>query len=166
MIAYSIRLLTPEDQPFLYEMMYQTIFVPQGGTPPPRSVVHEPPIRKYVEAFGRPGDLGFVAVDDEADHPIGAAWVRLLSAEEQGYGFVDEATPELVIAVLPVYREHGLGTALMERLMAAAQAHYPAISLSVWPANPAYRLYLRLGFVVVAEDGPAVTMLRRLTPPT
>ena len=166
MIAYSIRALTPADQPFLYEMMYQAIFVPEGETPPPRSVVHNPPIRKYVEVFGRPGDLGFIAVDDEAGQPIGAAWVRLLSAEEHGYGFVDEATPELVIAVLPAYRGHGLGTALMEQLMAAAQAHYPAIALSVWPANPAYRLYLRLGFEVVAEDGPAVTMLRRLTSPT
>ena len=161
-VPYTIRALTPEDQPFLYEMMYQSIFIPEGGTPPPRSVVQTPPIRKYVEVFGQPGDLGFAAMDDETGQPVGAAWVRLLTAQAQGYGFVDEATPELVIAVLPVYRGRGLGTALMERLMTAAKAHYQAISLSVWPANPAYRLYLRLGFEVVAEDGPAVTMVKHL----
>lgn len=164
MTTFSIRTLTPEDQPFLYEMMYQAIFIPEGESPPPRSVVQEPAIRKYVEAFGRPGDLGLAAVDDETGQPVGAAWVRLLTAEEQGYGFVDDATPELVIAVLPPYRGRGLGTALLEHLMTAARARYRAVSLSVWPANPAYHLYLRLGFEVVAEDGPAVTMVKRLAP--
>ena len=47
--------------------------------------------------------------------------------------------------------------------MAAAQGHYPALSLSVWPANPAYRLYLRLGFEVVEEKGPAVTKVKKLS---
>lgn len=162
MSSYSIRRLTPDDHPFLYEMMYQAIFVPEGEAPLPRDVVQEPAIRKYVEAFGRPGDLGFAAVDDETGQPIGAAWVRLLKAEDRGYGFVDEATPELVIALLPDHRGRGLGTALMERLMTAAQAQYPAISLSVWTTNPAYRLYRRLGFEVVEEQGPAVTMVKRL----
>ena len=161
-VPYTIRSLTPEDQPFLYEMMYQSIFIPEGETLPPRDVVQQPAIRKYVETFGRPGDLGFAAIDDETGGQIGAAWARLLAAEEHGYGFVDEATPELVIALLPAYRGQGIGTALMARLMAAAQGRYPAISLSVWPANPAYRLYLRLGFEVVEEKGSAVTMVKNL----
>ena len=161
-MPYTIRRLSPDDQPFLYEMMYQAIFIPEGEMPPPRSVLQEPEIRKYVDAFGRPGDLGFAAVDDETGQSVGAAWVRLLSAEEAGYGFVDDATPELVIALLPDHRGRGLGTALMERLMAATQAQYPAISLSVWPANPAYRLYRRLGFEVVKQETQAVTMVRRL----
>ena len=161
-MPYTIRSLTLEDEPFLYEMMYQAIFIPEGQPTPPRNVVQQPVLRKYVELFGRPGDLGFAAMDDDTGQPAGAAWARLLTADDPGYGFVDEATPELTIAVLPSYRGRGLGTALMERLMATAQGRYPALSLSVWPANPAYRLYLRLGFEVVEEKGPAVTMVRRL----
>ncbi len=161
-MSFSIRSLTPEDELFLYEMVYQAIFIPEGETPPPRRVVQQPALRKYVEAFGRPGDLGFLAMADETGQPVGAAWARLLTAEDRGYGFVDEATPELTIALLPDYRGRDLGTALLERLIAAAGGRYPALSLSVWPANPAYRLYQRLGFEVVEEKGPAVTMVRRL----
>jgi hypothetical protein len=38
----------------------------------------------------------------------------------------------------------------------------PAISLSCDPANPAMRLYERLGFVAVGESGTSITMLKRL----
>jgi ribosomal protein S18 acetylase RimI-like enzyme len=42
---------------------------------------------------------------------------------------------------------------------------YQAISLSVWPNNPAYRLYRRYGFEFVRAEagGGAVTMLKRLS---
>ena len=73
-----------------------------------------------------------------------------------------DTTPELTIAVLPGYRGRGIGTALLERLIAAVEIEYEALSLSVWPANPAYRLYLRMGFEVVEENGPAVTMVKIL----
>ena len=161
-MAYAIRHLTPEDEPFLYEMVYQAIFVPEGQFPPPRDIVNQPVLRKYVEVFGRRGDLGFIAMEEETQQPLGAAWTRLLTGEHSGYGYVDDTTPELTIAVLPGYRGRGIGTALLERLIAAVEIEYEALSLSVWPANPAYRLYLRMGFEVVEENGPAVTMVKIL----
>ena len=160
---YTLRPLTPADQALLYEMLYQAIFVPEGEAPPPREIVYTPPVCHYADAYGRPGDVGFAAVDDETGQPVGAAWIRLLRPDEHGYAFVDAATPELAIALLPAYRGLGIGTALMERLLTAAQAQYRAVALSVWPANPAYRLYQRLGFETLRQDGPAVTMVRRLT---
>jgi ribosomal-protein-alanine N-acetyltransferase len=45
--------------------------------------------------------------------PIGAAWLRLWSKDEQGYGFVDVHTPELSMAVRPEFRGQGIGTLLL-----------------------------------------------------
>ena len=40
--------------------------------------------------------------------------------------------------------------------------NFEQISLSVDKQNPAVNLYLRLGFEVVAEEGTAFTMLKKL----
>jgi len=66
---------------------------------------------------------------------------------------VDERTPELSVAVLPAYRGKGIGSHLVERLLQGVHA----TSLSCDPVNPAWRLYLRLGFEPLADGR---TMLR------
>jgi GNAT superfamily N-acetyltransferase len=137
-------------------MLYVALFVPPGMPPFPREIVHNPQLAHYVDGFGsRDGDLGFIAELD--DRPVGAAWVRRLTDDDPGYGFIDAATPELSVAVIEEQRARGAGTRLMEALLAAA----PRCSLSVDRRNPARRLYDRLGFVVVATDGDSVKMLRR-----
>lgn len=52
-----------------------------------------------MSGWGRAGDMGFVAVDAGSGEPIGAAWLRLLGGDERGYGYVDDETPELGMAV-------------------------------------------------------------------
>lgn len=158
----TIRPITRKDQFFLEEIIYHAIFVPEGAEPPTRDIVHSFGLRKYYEDFGRPGDLGFIAIDHTTEHRMAAAWLRLLTAEQLGYGYVDDQTPELTIATLPDYRGKGIGTRLLEHLFEAAKAQYSAISLSVWPANPAFRLYQRLGFVVVKQNEHDVVMLKQL----
>jgi ribosomal protein S18 acetylase RimI-like enzyme len=117
----------------------------------------EPPVQRYVERWGRPGDTALVAIQDF--QPVGAAWYRLFRAEHGGYGFIDEETPELSIAVVPSRRGSGLGSELLEALLARAKADgYDAISLSVEKESPAVGLYQRHGFVPVREDDGAVTM--------
>ncbi len=59
-------------------------------------------------------------------------------ATSPGYGFVDEETPELAIAVVPSRRGRGIGEALLEALCERARADgYGALSLSVERDNPA-----------------------------
>ena len=55
------------------------------------------PAARYVKGWGRPGDTALIAVDDA--FPVAAAWYRLFRRDQPGYGFVDEETPELAIAV-------------------------------------------------------------------
>jgi RimJ/RimL family protein N-acetyltransferase len=160
-IAYTIRTLEPKDATILNEMLYEAIFVPEGSVPPARDIVHSPEFSKYVKGFGEPSDLGYIALS-ETNQPIGAAWLRLLTFPNVGYGYVGDETPELTVSLLPDYRGKGLGTTLLERLFEKAKEKYKSISLSVWPDNSAYRLYQRLGFETVKQNDNDVVMLKRL----
>ncbi|MBC8043632.1 MAG: hypothetical protein IAF08_09345 [Rhizobacter sp.] len=42
---YAIRHLTPDDQPFLWEMLYQSLYVPEGHAPIDRIVLNILPLR-------------------------------------------------------------------------------------------------------------------------
>ena len=116
---------------------------------------------RYVRGWGRRGDTAVIALQD--GFPVGAAWFRLFSPAEPGYGFVDESTPELAIAVVPSKRGHGIGDELLQELIAKARAAgYDRLSLSVEPGNPARKLYERHGFAVVDEGDEAWTMVAEL----
>lgn len=161
----TIRSLTAQDEPFLWEMLYQAIYVPAGQPLPDRAILAEPSIARYVTGWSRrPGDLGFAALEPLGQQPVGAAWLRLFTRLEPGYGFVAGDIPELSAAVLPDYRGQGLGTRLIGALLHAAAGSCKAVSLSVSSANPAFRLYRKLGFEVVSEQDASLTMLKTLSP--
>jgi len=145
-------------------MLYLAIYIPEGNPLPDRAILQEPALVHYVANWGQqPGDAGIIAIDSAAGQPMGAAWLRLFTAADPGWGFVDAATPEVSMALLPAYRGQGIGTALLTALIEQAQGHYPALSLSVDPQNAAMRLYERLGFTVVGAVGTSLTMCKRLT---
>lgn len=150
----TTRLILPADEAFLWEMLYHALYVPEGEEPFPRDIVEQPEIAQYVQNWGQPDDAGLIALMD--DKNVGAVWIRRIRA----YGFVADDTPELSIAMLPGYRGLGIGTKLMKELIALLQTRYAALSLSVSKENPALRLYQRLGFNVVKDDGNSVTMKR------
>jgi ribosomal protein S18 acetylase RimI-like enzyme len=162
MSSYFIRRLTPADEDFLWEMLYVALHVPQGHAPFPKEIIGKPEISKYVVHWGKEGDTGLVAVDASTLLPVGAAWVRLFTAENKGYGFVDAEVPELSMAVLPEYRAKGIGTDLLGHLIEEVRLRHRALSLSVSSDNPAIRLYQRLGFQVVAQIGTSLTMRKLL----
>jgi ribosomal protein S18 acetylase RimI-like enzyme len=57
------------------------------------------------------------------------------------------------IALLPPYRNAGIGTAILRDILAeAALAHKP-VRIHVEKCNPALRLYERLGFAPIADKG-------------
>lgn len=162
MLAYIIRPLTPADEHVLWEMLYHAIYIPQGQASYPKGIVNEPEIARYALQWGRTDDKEFAAVETSSAKPIGAVWIRLFTSENRGYGYVGEDIPELSIALLPEYRNQGIGSALLRHLIDETRHRYPALSLSVSIDNPAARLYRRLGFEVVAQVGTSLTMKKEL----
>ncbi|MCA1783976.1 MAG: GNAT family N-acetyltransferase [Intrasporangiaceae bacterium] len=162
MAVLSIAPLTDRDLSFVREMLYEAAF--WRGTndaPPINEALNAPGLRIYIEEWGRPGDDGLVA--SIGDDPAGAVWVRRFSEEAHGYGYVDELTPELSIAVTNRHRGSGVGRCLMTAILAELRLQTIAqMSLSVEDDNPARQLYQSLGFVTWATADGASTMLRTL----
>ena len=157
--SLTIRPLTKADEGLLWEAIYHAIHVPAGQSQPPRSILEDPNIARYVQGWGRRGDFGFVA--ESEGRRIGASWLRTWPPNDRGYGWVDGKTPELTVAVWPGHRSQGIGTRLLKSILAAA-AELPGVSLSVSTTNPAVRLYERLGFKRVSVQGNSLTMVRRM----
>jgi ribosomal protein S18 acetylase RimI-like enzyme len=152
-----IRIAGPQDVPFLRDMLRHAYYwrvdsVSESG---------EPPVQRYVERWGRPGDTALIAIQDF--QRVGAAWFRLFTDDNPGYGFLDEETPELSIAIVPSKRGTGLGSELLDALLERARADgYDAITLSVEKDSPAVGLYERHGFERLGEDDGGVTMKANL----
>ena len=69
-------------------------------------------------------------------------------------------------ALMPRWRNRGLGTAIMTALMQEAAANGLPLRLSVMSGNnAAIRLYRRLGFVPVSTEPPSIGMEWRAAAP-
>lgn len=153
-----LRTVTQGDHDFLWTMLHASIYVPPGAPAVPRSILRDPAVARYLAEWGRPGDHALVATCEE--RPVGAAWYRLFPADEPGYGFVAEDVPELSIALAASARGQGIGTALLQALIAHARTEgYRALSLSVQAQNWATHLYERLGFTETSREGCACIMM-------
>lgn len=111
-------------------------------------VMRRPDLAMTIPDFSRPGDLAQIAED--AGTPVGAAWCRRFTDSEHSWGFVDEDTPEVGLAVVATHRGLGFGTALLTALAEAARIDGSAsLSLCTEREGAARGLYERLGFVEV-----------------
>jgi GNAT superfamily N-acetyltransferase len=153
----NFRPLLSFDEPFLWEMLYLALYVPQGKPPFPRDILREPDIACYVQGWGLPDDWGLLASDGE--RAVGAVWLRQWSGAEKGYGFVSPLIPELSIALLPKYRNLGLGSRLLKMIISMAQNRFTGLSLSVVESSPARQLYERFGFRQVDRIMDSLVML-------
>jgi len=78
--------------------------------------------------------------------------------------YVDRRAAEIRIidiALLPEYRGHGIGTALLTPILDEADRTGKTVSIHVEHQNPARRLYDRLGFVKIEEQGVYQLLERR-----
>ena len=152
-MAVVVRRGGAQDVRFLRDMLHHAYYwkerKPDAGPGP---------VQLYVKAWGRPGDTAMIALID--GFPVGAAWFRLFKASAPGYGFVDEQTPELAVAVVPNARGKGVGSALLSSLLdhARTEGHH-ALSLSVDRHNEgAIALYEQYGFGQVGETPESLTL--------
>ena len=91
---YKIRKISEEEYGLLEIFLYEAIFVPEGMSAPPKSIIDQPELKVYITDFGKKqDDIGLVAeVDKEA---VGAVWVRIMN----DYGHIDNDTPSFAISV-------------------------------------------------------------------
>src|SRR5215207_2568879 len=151
-MPYSLRRAAPDDVDFLWAMLYEASYAAENGVSDVAALRRHAELARYVEGWDARSDPGIVVVDDDTREPVGAAWLRLLTAETKGYGYVDDATPELAIAVSPGHRGRGLGRRMLRELLDAVRGSFDAVSLSVRADNPAVRLYEQAGFRTVGGD--------------
>lgn len=147
-MSLIIRGIENHEYPMLEEFLYQAIFVPEGVSPPSRSILRDPNISIYIENFGKSqDDYCLVAVKEKKI--IGAVWARVI----EDYGHIDKSTPSISISILNDYRGMGVGTELMKKIILDLNKKgYNKVSLSVQKANFAIKMYKKLGFKVFKEN--------------
>ena len=145
-----------QDVRFLKDMLRHAFYWRSG------SGAEDASLWRYVAGWGRRGDGAVIAL--EGGFPVGAAWFRLFSRDEPGFGFVDEGTPEISIAVVPSRRGHGIGSELLEALIGLAREQgYGSLSLSVADESPAMHVFEKQGFEKVEQTDHSWTMRRNLS---
>lgn len=153
-----IRKVNQNDIPFLWEMLFESVFTTEEIREELKANEEKQlGLKKYLGNWGRIGDIGFVAEDDNGNK-FGAAWCRLFSKSERGQGILAiENVPELAISIEKSHRGKGLGSKLMISLIEKVKdTNYKSLMLSVDPENTnAVELYKKLGFLVLDTDDEA-----------
>lgn len=153
----------PADLPFLREMLYEAVLWRKSDeTPALAAGLAYPEVSKVLAAWGaRAGDTAVVAT--LAATPIGAAWYRYWTDDNFTRGYIDAATPVVVIGVHRDYRQQGAGKKLLDALIdRAAKQAIPQLSLCVSKDNYAIKLYRQKGFVEYADTGDSFVMARAI----
>ncbi|MER3354125.1 MAG: GNAT family N-acetyltransferase [Hoeflea sp. D1-CHI-28] len=90
-------------------------------------------------------------------HYPDAAWLVVEHGNQPaGRLYIEEWPSELRIidiALMPAFRGRGLGAALLRDIMEKAETVRKAVGIHVEKANPAMRLYHRLGFRTIEDKG-------------
>lgn len=76
-------------------------------------ILARPEFSHYVAIRPERGDFGVVA--EVEGNPIGVCWAQFLPADDPGYGFIDEQTPEASLWVSSGARGQGWGDVCLRR---------------------------------------------------
>ena len=153
-----IRQIQQDETPLLNQFLYEAIFIPKEVKAPPQSIIENEELQVYVRNFGHePDDRCLVAECDE--RIVGAVWTRIM----HDYGHISDDTPSLAISLYKEYRNKGIGTKLLEKMIALLQNDgYSQVSLSVQKANYAVGMYQKAGFDVLQETDEELIMVCKL----
>ncbi|MBP6873510.1 MAG: GNAT family N-acetyltransferase [Clostridia bacterium] len=157
-MEYKSRELKLEEAKVLDTFLYEAIYIPQGVASPSKEIINKPELQIYVEEFGsKNGDLCFVAEVDSLI--VGAVWVRIMN----DYGHIDDETPSFAISLLKDYRNYGIGTALMKKMLEELRNKgYKKASLAVQKVNYAVGMYKKVGFEIIDENEEEYIMICQL----
>jgi GNAT superfamily N-acetyltransferase len=146
--AISLRSVEPHESALVFSFLTLAARMAESNEPIQQALVDEQ-LTKYWQSWGRPGDLGVVAIRELDALPVCCAWVRQLPPSDDGY--LAEGVLELAFGTIPSERGQGIGTQTLTRLIEHCRTCAQGISLSVRADNPAVRLYQKLGFQTLSE---------------
>ena len=156
-----IHPLLATDIDFLKEMFYESLYTHDDELPLPKSIINQPELKKYYHNWDLPNDISFIAKIENTN--IGVVWCRFFTNDKPGYGFIDEQTPELGIAIKSTFRGKRIGTLLMNNLFEVLHTKsIKQISLSVDSRNRAFYLYQNLGFKTIKTENYTKLMVKHL----
>jgi ribosomal protein S18 acetylase RimI-like enzyme len=99
----------------------------------------------------------------QLDHPRAERKIVLVDDAPVGRLVVDASTDDVEVidlALLPQYRNHGIGTGVLRGVLAQADRIGRAVRLHVEKQSRALHLYERLGFAICADVGMYFAMRR------
>jgi len=142
----SLRPVTTEDEAFLYEL-YKTTRAEEMAHVPWNDEQREAFLKMQFSAQQTHYSTYYKGASHDiilfGEQPVGRLYV---AREEDGIRILD-------ITILPEHRNKGLGTPLIKELMAEAVHARLPLSIYVEFYNPSHRLFDRLGFSKVKDDG-------------
>lgn len=146
-----LRLATPDDEPFLYELF---VYAHSQELPTDHLDANQRDLLLRMQFFAQQKTYSaqFPEAQDKIilvdGHPVGRILVERKESEIRG---VD-------IVLLPEHRSTGVGTLLIQDLMAEAEATGKPFRIQVVKTNRAARLYERLGIYKTGESGSHYSM--------
>lgn len=90
--------------------------------------------------------------------------IIVLNGRAAGRMIVDRSGAQILlidIALLPEFRASGVGSILMNEMLAEATVQQRPVTLHVEKFNRALRLYKRLGFIPISDSGLYIEMVWR-----
>ncbi len=155
-MATTLRPVTPDDHELLYRIYASTREDEMAQVDWTREQIEdflrfqfEAQHKYYMDQFP---DAAFDLVLDDGE-PVGRLYIDRR----------DDEIRLIDIALLPEHRGAGLGGRLMKRILDEGTAAGKLVRIHVEQFNPAMRLYRRLGFEKIEEQG--VYHLMEWTPP-
>lgn len=70
-MTWIIQALKDTDEPLLWEMLYQALYVPEGQAALSREIIYSSELARYVRGWGHDRDCGFMVIDSltqNSDH--------------------------------------------------------------------------------------------------
>jgi ribosomal protein S18 acetylase RimI-like enzyme len=154
----NLRPVRAEDAPFLFDLYCSTRqaeLAAWGWDPAQQAAFLRLQFQAHEQFYGAQGAAADLRIVLVAGEPVGRLTVV------RGAGELRLAD----IALLPAWRNAGLGTALIQQVLAEAALCGLPLRLQVALGNPAIRLYTRLGFAVTSRTDTDWQMEARPAPP-
>jgi ribosomal protein S18 acetylase RimI-like enzyme len=150
-MAVTLRLGSPDDDPFLYDLYCSTRIEEMAAWG-----LDESQQKTFLE-------LQFTARQRHYDIAFSGADHRIILSDARPVGrmlvYRSEHEIRLVdIALLPEHRNGGIGASLIQALLEEASSTGKSVTLHVDKSNRAAHLYERLGFSVIGDTGGSFKM--------